>query len=233
MRILESVNLPRRNGTTAHCKLSPMCGRYALHTSPEVIALAFGLAGVPAFAPRYNIAPASQVLIIRKNEAAMVRWGLIPRWAKDPSIGAKLNNARAETVAEKPSFRDPYRKRRCLIPANGFYEWKTEAGRKQPYYVFPSRSELFAFAGLWESWNGPDGALQTCAVITTEANETMSAIHDRMPVIVAPEDYPEWLAGSEGLLRPCPTGAIAIRRVGRTVNNARNDAPGLIEPDQG
>jgi len=208
-----------------------MCGRYALHANPEVVSLLFGLSKVPAYQPRYNIAPASQVLIIRKYEAAMVRWGLVPRWAKDPSIGAKLNNARAESVAEKPSFRDAYRKRRCLIPASGFYEWKTEAGRKQPYYVLPSAGELFAFAGLWEEWNGPEGALQTCAVITTESNEKMRAVHDRMPLIVAPEDYPKWLAGGAGLPRPCPAGAIEIRRVSRAVNNARNDAAGLIEPD--
>src|SRR3989338_5197786 len=119
MRTFHLVNPPGKNAATTHCKLSTMCGRYALHTSPAVIALAFGLPAIPAFAPRYNIAPASQVLIIRKYEAAMVRWGLVPRWAKDPSIGAKLNNARAESVAEKPSFRDAYRKRRCLIPASG------------------------------------------------------------------------------------------------------------------
>ncbi len=207
-----------------------MCGRYALHANPEVIALAFGLPAVPTIAPRYNIAPASQVLIIRKNEAAMVRWGLIPRWAKDPSIGAKLNNARAETVAEKPSFRDAFRNRRCLIPASGFYEWKTEGGRKQPYYVSPSAGELFAFAGLWEPWSGPGGALQTCAVITTGANEKMRAVHDRMPVILPPGRYADWLAGGETPLQPCPPEAIAVRRVGRAVNNARNDTPGLIEP---
>jgi len=210
-----------------------MCGRYALHASPEVIALAFGLARVPAFAPRYNIAPASQVLVIRNDEAAMVRWGLVPRWAKDPSVGARMNNARAETVAEKPLFRDAYRKRRCLIPASGFYEWKTEAGGKQPYYVLPSAGALFAFAGLWENWAGPEGALQTCALITTEANGNMRRVHDRMPVIVAPEDYRKWLAGGEGLLRPCPENAIEIRRVSRAVNRARNDLPGLIAPEGG
>jgi len=208
-----------------------MCGRYALHSNPEVVALLFGLSEVPACAPRYNIAPASQILIVRKNEAALapalVRWGFVPRWAKEPSIGAKMNHARAETVAEKPSFRDAYRKRRCLIPANGFYEWKAEGGRKQPYYIYPSNSELFAFAGLWEPWHD----LQTCAVITTEANDKMRAVHDRMPVIVAPEDYSEWLASGEGLLVPSPASAIEIRKVRRTVNNARNDSPDLIEPE--
>jgi putative SOS response-associated peptidase YedK len=204
-----------------------MCGRYALHSNPDVVALMFGLSQVPAYTPRFNIAPTSQVLIIRKNEAAMVRWGLVPHWAKDPSIGAKMNNARAETVAEKPSFRDAYRKRRCLIPASGFYEWKLEGGRKQPYYIHPSSGELFSFAGLWEQWHD----LQTCAIITTDANQKMAAVHDRMPVIVSPADYPVWLAGGEIPLRACADSAIEVRRVSRAVNNARNDTPGLIEPE--
>jgi putative SOS response-associated peptidase YedK len=146
--IMQRFYLPRRGPPPCHNPA--MCGRYALHSNPEVVALMFGLSSIPAYAPRYNIAPASQVLIIRRNEAAMVRWGLVPRWAKDPSIGARMNNARAETVAEKPSFRDAYRKRRCLIPANGFYEWKSEGGRKQPYYIYPASGELFSFAALWE-----------------------------------------------------------------------------------
>ena len=212
-----------------------MCGRYALHSSPDVVALMFGLSQVPACTPRFNIAPTSQVLIIRRNEAAAVashvRWGLVPHWAKDPSIGAKMNNARAETVAEKPSFRDAYRKRRCLIPASGFYEWKLEHGRKQPYYIHPSSGELFSFAGLWESWNGPTGALETCAIITTDANEKMAAVHERMPVIVSRADHSTWLAGGEIPLRACPDSAIDIRRVSRAVNNARNDSPSLIKPE--
>jgi putative SOS response-associated peptidase YedK len=210
-----------------------MCGRYALHSSPEVIALLFGLSEVPAGAPRYNIAPASQVLILRKADdarvPALVRWGLVPRWARDPSIGAKMNNARAETVAEKPSFREAYRRRRCLIPANGFFEWKLEGGRKQPYYIHPSGAGMFAFAGLWEQWHD----LQTCAIITTEANAKMAAVHERMPVILSSTEYSHWLAGGEGLLKACADDAIAIRRVSCDVNNARNDAPRLIEADDG
>jgi putative SOS response-associated peptidase YedK len=212
-----------------------MCGRYALHSSPEVVALAFGLAEVPAFAPRYNIAPAARVLVVRQGGAAFVRWGLVPRWARDPAIGAKMNNARAETVAEKPSFREAYRRRRCLIPASGFYEWKSEGGVKQPYYIHPSGGALFAFAGLWESWTDPGRAqppLETCAVITTEANAKMAAVHDRMPVIVSPAEYSAWLAGGEVPLRPCPDTAIDIHRVGRAVNNARNEDPGLIAPEE-
>lgn len=206
-----------------------MCGRYALHANSEVVALLFGLSEVPAFQPRYNIAPASQVLIVRQDGAAMVRWGLVPRWAKDPSIGARMNNARAETVAVKPSFREAYRKRRCLIPASGFYEWKLERGGKQPYYVAPADGALFAFAGLWEQWHD----LQTCAVITTDANAKMAAVHERMPVIVSPAEYSAWLAGGEIALRACPDAAIDIRRVSRAVNRAANEGPRLVEPEEG
>jgi putative SOS response-associated peptidase YedK len=208
-----------------------MCGRYSLHSNPDVIALMFGLSEIPAYQPRYNIAPTAQVLIIKQNEAAMVRWGLVPRWAKDPSAGARMNNARAETVAQKPSFREAYRKRRCLIPANGFYEWKLENGLKQPYYVHPAGAELFAFAGLWEQWKDPHRFLETCAIITTEANEKMAKVHDRMPVILDTRDFPRWLAGEEGLLHPCSSKVIDIHRVSRAVNNARNDLPELIEPE--
>ena len=203
-----------------------MCGRYALHAHPDVVALQFGLVSIPLFEPRYNIAPASKVLIVRNAGAALLRWGLVPGWAKEPSLTAKLNNARAETVAQKPSFRDAYRKRRCLIPASGFYEWRAESGRKQPYYVSPASGELFAFAGLWEKWQD----LETCAIITTEANEKMRAVHDRMPVLVTHADYARWLAGAEGLLQPCPAAAIQIRKVDCAVNDAHHESPDLIEP---
>lgn len=211
-----------------------MCGRYALHASPEVVALQFGLATVPAFTPRYNIAPAAQVLVVREGGAAMVKWGLVPRWARDPSMGARINNARAETVAEKPSFREAFRKRRCLIPASGFYEWKLEGKLKQPYYIHPAAGGLFAFAGLWERWEGPGGPLETCAVITTEPNAVMAPIHDRMPVLVDPENYARWLSGTvpmQPLLVPCSPDSIAAHRVSRAVNNARWDDPSLVEPE--
>lgn len=206
-----------------------MCGRYALHAHPDVVALQFGLVSVPLFEPRYNIAPASKVLVVRNGGAALLRWGLVPGWAREPSLTAKLNNARAESVARKPAFRDAYRKRRCLIPASGFYEWQAESGRKQPYYVSPASGELFALAGLWEKWQ----ELETCVIVTTEANQKMRALHDRMPVLVGPADYARWLAGAEGLLQPCADAAIQIRKVGRAVNNARNDSPDLIEPSAG
>jgi putative SOS response-associated peptidase YedK len=205
-----------------------MCGRFALHAHPDVVSLQFGLASPPLFEPRYNIAPTAQVLIVRPDGATTVRWGLVPHWAKDSSMGARMNNARAETVAEKPSFRDAYRSRRCLIPASGFYEWKSEFGLRQPYYVHPANDDLFAFAGLWEQWRD----LQTCTIITTSANAKMAAVHDRMPVIVARADYAAWLAGKEGLLLPCADSAIELRRVSRAVNNARNDVPELIDPEK-
>jgi putative SOS response-associated peptidase YedK len=208
-----------------------MCGRFALHNHPEVVALQFRLAAVPAFAPRYNIAPTADVLVVRNDGPALVRWGLVPRWAKDPSVGAKMNNARAETVAEKPAFREAYRMRRCLIPASGFFEWKRPygegKGRRYPYYLRPANAELLGFAGLWETWGDN---LQTCAIITTAANETMQPIHDRMPVIVEPQDYERWLAGEEGLLRPAPAGALLAYPVSAAVNRAANDAPEIIEP---
>lgn len=218
-----------------------MCGRYALHAHPQVIALQFGLAAAPESRPRYNIAPASELLVVRAADgaaqAAHLRWGLVPRWAKDPAIGARLSNARAETVAEKPSFREAFRRRRCLVPASGFYEWKAEAGRKQPYYVYPARGELFAFAALWEAWHGPEGVLESCAILTTDANAVMQTIHDRMPVIIAQRDYSRWLDCAPGrevrdLLGPCDPAAIAVRRVSRAVNNARNESAKLIEPEE-
>lgn len=183
-----------------------MCGRYALHSDPDVVRLQFGLDSLPAFAPGDNIAPTAQVLIVKREGAALARWGLVPRWSSDPAIGAKLINARAETLGVKASFRDAYRRRRCLIPANGFYEWKRQGDVKQPYYVQPADDELFAFAGLWDTWRDSD----SCTIITTEANLTMRAVHDRMPVIVAREHYAGWLHGEEGLLRPAPAGTIRL-----------------------
>ena len=217
-----------------------MCGRYALHSSPEVVALQFGLEHPPEFAPRYNIAPTSVVPVVRIGDsgargATPVRWGLVPHWAKDASIGARMNNARAETASVKPSFRDAYRRRRCLIPANGFYEWKPEGGIKQPFYIRPAVGALFGFAGLWERWIGPDGALETCAILTTDANRTMQPIHERMPVILAPRDYARWLEHRPAndvadLLAPCDPAAIVAVRVSRAVSNARNESPELITP---
>jgi len=193
-----------------------MCGRYALHSSPGVVALQFGLERVPQFAPRYNIAPTAQVLIVKPEGAALARWG----------FKGQMHNARAETLSLKLSFRDAYRRRRCLIPANGFYEWKREGALKQPYYVHPAGTELFAFAGLWEIWQD----IETCTVITTEANLAMRSIHDRMPVIVAPEHYAGWLYGEDGLLRPAAESALGCYPVSPAVNRAANESPALIAP---
>lgn len=189
-----------------------MCGRYALHASPEVVALHFGLASVPGFAPRFNIAPASEALVVRPEGAVLARWGL----------RGTMHNLRAETVALKPAFRVAYHRRRCLVPASGFYEWKRAGALSQPYYAHPAGAQLFAFAGLWHD--------DTFAVLTTQANSVVGAIHHRMPVIIAPEHYAGWLHGEEGLLRPAPHDALRCHPVSPAVNRAATDSPALIEP---
>lgn len=193
-----------------------MCGRYSLHSSPEVIALQFGLESLPDFPPRYNIAPAATALIVKPDGAVLAHWGL----------KGNMHNARAETLGIKLSFRDAYHRRRCLIPASGFYEWKHAGAAKQPYYIHPAAGELFAFAGLWEKWQD----MQTFTVITTEANAAVRSIHDRMPVIIAPEHYAGWLHGEEGLLRPPPHNAIRCHPVSAAVNRASSESPALIAP---
>lgn len=219
-----------------------MCGRYALHTHPDVLKLQFGLSVLPEFKPKYNIAPGSDVLIVREDRergrfADLYRWGLIPAWAKDPAIGGKLANARGETLAGKPSFRSGFKRARCLVPASGFYEWQAVAGKKQPYYIRPKGDELFALAGITELWNGPDGPLHTVCLITTAPNELMREIHDRMPVIVAREEYGAWLdPGNQDTLklkdfiRSCPAERIEAYPVGKAVSNARNEGAQLIRP---
>lgn len=219
-----------------------MCGRYALHAHPDVIALQFGLAQIADFAPRYNIAPSSDVLVVREDgergrHADLCRWGLIPAWAKDPAIGNKLANARGETVAEKPSFRNAFRRGRCLVPASGFYEWQAVAGKKQPYYIRPKGDGLFGLAGISEVWNGPQGPLRTVSLITTEPNQLMRGIHDRMPVIVPPADYAAWLDPGQRdpaklgeFIRPYPAERMQACPVDRAVSNARNQGPELIRP---
>jgi len=213
-----------------------MCGRYALHAHPDVIALQFGLSSAPQFRPRYNIAPTQEAPVIRpgrpnERELALLRWGLIPPWSKDSTIGARMINARAETVAEKPAFRNAFRRRRCLVPADGYYEWRTEAGRKQPYLLRVESGEPFAMAGLWEQWRSPEGTIaETYAIVTTGAAGAAKLLHDRMPVILHPRDYDSWLHGSEpgGLLRPWPDSGLTARRVNARVNSPRNDDPQCI-----
>jgi putative SOS response-associated peptidase YedK len=184
-----------------------MCGRYALHANPEVIALQFGLDSVPEFQPRYNIAPAMDVLIVRDRKASLARWGLRGRFV----------NLRAETVRAK--FRNSGH---CLVPASGFYEWKAEGRRKQPYYFLPRDAPLFGLAALWER--------DTCTLITTGANAVARNIHDRMPVVIAQDDYAAWLAGDEGSLEKPPQVEIVMHPVSMAVNRAANDSPRLIEP---
>jgi putative SOS response-associated peptidase YedK len=214
-----------------------MCGRFAQRTSPRELARTFGVA-VPEVKARYNIAPTQEVLAVRQQAearaAVMLRWGLIPAWARDPAIGQKLINARSETVSEKPSFREAFKARRCLVPADGFYEWRREGARKQPYYFQLRDGRPFAFAGLWECWRGADGEpVETCAILTTEANEVLRPVHDRMPVILAPEDYDLWLARRVGnasdvrlLLRPYPAALMTSHPVGRRMNDVRHDDEG-------
>lgn len=220
-----------------------MCGRFTLFEPAEELAQVFGLPGADLPRPRYNIAPSQPVAAVRlspeggERELALLRWGLVPSWAKDPSIGNRMINARAETVTEKPAFRSAFRSRRCLVPANGFYEWKRAQGRKQPYYVRMRDGRPFAMAGLWERWQGPSGsAIESCLLVTTQANTLLAPIHDRMPAILSPGDYDSWLSapGAEGLrllslFRPYPPEEMAALEVGTRVNNPANDFPELIE----
>jgi len=213
-----------------------MCGRYALHANPEVVALQFHLSETPAFAPRYNIAPMQDVPVIRatrtgERELAQVRWGLVPRWAKDPSIGARMINARAETLEAKPAFRNALKWHRCLLPADGFYEWKAVAGGKQPYRIAMKDGSLFGLAALTERWLSPEGeVLDTCAIVTTPANALVRRIHDRMPLIIAPEDYDAWLGAADAkpLLRPYGAERMEAHPVSTRVNRPENDDPSLI-----
>ena len=217
-----------------------MCGRYELHSNPAAIALAFGLAHAPSVRPRYNVAPMQEVPIVRVSasgarEFVAVRWGLVPRWAKDPAIGSKMINARGETVASKPSFRTAFRRHRCLIPANGFYEWMPVAdGRKQPVLIGMKDGSVFAFAGLYERWLTGDGEpLDSCTILTTDANDLLRAVHDRMPVIVPAEQYARWLDpaqdGPQALVAPYPSDAMTWWPVSSRVNSVRHDDASLIE----
>jgi putative SOS response-associated peptidase YedK len=218
-----------------------MCGRYALHSPLQSLEAQFEAEARMLLQPRFNLAPTAQVPVVRNGssgrEIVLQAWGLVPSWAKDPSGGARCANARAETAAEKPSFRGPFRRSRCIIPADAFYEWKAlPGGGKQPYAVRDAAGRLLAFAGLWDRWEGPGGALETCTILTTAANGVMAPVHDRMPVILAPEAYGRWLdpAAASGelqaLLAPCPEAWLTLHPVGPRVGNVRNDDPGLLEP---
>jgi putative SOS response-associated peptidase YedK len=221
-----------------------MCGRFTLTIDPADLREAFDGYSFPAkFAPRFNIAPSQPILAIPnedKKTADFFLWGLIPSWAKDPSIGQRLINARGETLAEKPSFRGSFKYKRCLILADGFYEWKSEPGTKTkvPHFIHLKNRQPFAFAGLWDEWHSPDGgALCTATIITVEANELMASIHNRMPVILHPTDYAQWLDPAPctpdrlaPLLKPFPAREMEAHPVSTLVNSPANDRPELVMP---
>ena len=219
-----------------------MCGRYVITSAPDAIRALFRYPEQPDFPPRYNVAPTQPVPIVRLHEGvrgfALVRWGLIPAWVKDPRNFTLLINARGETVAEKPAFRNAMRRRRCLFPADGFYEWKPDGARKRPYFIRPRGGGPIAFAGLWETWAGPNGEeVDTACIVTTAANRTLAAIHDRMPVVIAPEAFDLWLDSAHvdattaaALIAPAPDGLFEAYEVSTAVNRAANDSAALIAP---
>lgn len=216
-----------------------MCGRFSLKTTPDTLERIFGHPAPAGYHPRYNVAPSQEVLAIvgegSEERPAMLRWGLIPFWAKDESIGNKLVNARAESLAEKPAFRNAYRKRRCVILADGFYEWQQRPGGKRPMWVHLPDGEPFAMAGLWERWDRGERPVESCTIITTDANPFMQRIHTRMPVILEGEARSAWLDGDTGedALQALISGAAGVQLAGhevsRMVNSPANDQPGCIE----
>ena len=221
-----------------------MCARYSLTSPPEAVRALFEVPDIDDFPPRYNIAPSQPVLIARSDirgqpELRLVRWGLIPSWMRDPAtLSSPLINARAETAADKPSFRGALRHRRCLIPTTGFYEWSGRRSARQPHLIQLKDQDLFALAGLWEDWLGADGSeIETMAILTTAANADMAALHDRMPLILQPNDFARWLDCRSGtadgimdLLRPFAGARLTITAVNPKLNDARVEGCDLQEP---
>ncbi|MCP3988812.1 MAG: SOS response-associated peptidase [Actinomycetia bacterium] len=229
-----------------------MCGRFVSASTPDELANYFG-AEPPdrELEPNFNVAPTREIYVVRARsghrQMATLTWGLVPFWAKDRRIGSKMINARSETVLNKPAFRQAIGRRRCLIPADGFYEWMKVPGnkKKQPYYIHHRDGEPLAFAGIWERWSPPEGSdetlpggaetLETCTILTCAPNETLAAIHNRMPVLLAPNSWDEWLADTEdlsalqGLMVPAPDGVLTMRPVRPMVNSVRNNGPELLE----
>lgn len=216
-----------------------MCGRYTLRATPAQLHRLFRLLTAPLpFQPRYNIAPSQSIPAVRvsqgQREIAILRWGLVPRWANDPAIGNRMINARAETVAEKPAYRDAFRHRRCLVPADGFYEWQAHGKQKQPHYIHRPDGSVFAIAGIWEPSIG-EGEPDTVAILTTTPNAVTRQIHDRMPAIIQEKDFDAWLdpatppAALQALLKPLSDDALTSHPVGRGVNAPANDGPACIE----
>ena len=217
-----------------------MCGRYVIKTPPGLMRETFGYSELPNFPPRYNVAPTQPIPVVRlvdgRRSFALLRWGLIPSWVKDPRGFSLLINARAESVLEKPAFRNAMRRRRCLIPADGFYEWKRDGERKRPHVAHPRG--LVAFAGLWEPWMGPNGEeLDTACIVTTAANRTLRSLHDRMPAVIPPEAFDLWLdcanvdaETAAALLVPAPDDLFQAYEISTAVNRTANDSPDLLEP---
>jgi putative SOS response-associated peptidase YedK len=219
-----------------------MCGRYCITSAPEAVRRLFRYPEQPNFPPRYNVAPTQPVPIVRwasgQRQFALVRWGLIPAWVKDPKGFSLLINARGDTVNDKPAFRNAMKRRRCLFPADGFYEWKTVAGVKRPYFARSTSEGPIAFAGLWETWTGPNGEeMETAAIVTTDANKTLSAVHHRAPVIVPPDAFDFWLdtdkidaSTAAAVIAPAPEGAMEVYEISPAVNRVANDSPELLNP---
>jgi putative SOS response-associated peptidase YedK len=219
-----------------------MCGRYLIIMTPEAMRRLFGYPELPNFPARYNVAPTQPIPIVRlhegKREFALVRWGLLPAWVKDPKGFSLVINARGESVNDKPAFRNAMKRRRCLIPADGFYEWQEAGGKKRPFVVRPKDRGPIAFAGLWECWMGPNGEeMETAAIVTTEANRTLGAIHHRMPVILAPDAFDFWLdcanvdaTTASAVIAPAPEGLMEAYEISTAVNRVANDGPALLDP---
>jgi len=221
-----------------------MCGRFTLFEADKILSKEFGVSGVPPLSPRYNIAPSQPIAAVRTphtgagRELALLRWGLIPSWSKDSAIGNRLINARAETVQEKPSFRNAFRRHRCLIPTNGFYEWQRRERGKQPYFVRMRDGRVFAFAGLWDRWESSDkDVIETCTILTTAANTVLAPIHGRMPVILPQAEYARWLDPAlkdpdslSPLLVPFPPEGMLAIPVSPRVNAPSTDDEKCIAP---
>ncbi len=221
-----------------------MCGRYVVAYDPETLVSGFSVTRVTPFPKRWNVTPQSDVPVVRETKEGervvdLMRWGLVPHWAKDASIGHKLNNARAEGVFDKPSFRQAVRHRRCLLPASGFYEWQATPSGKQPWYISASGAPFIALAGLFEAWRPDDDAewLLSCCIVTTEPNALMAPIHDRMPVIVPPAHWAAWLSRSvqepaalAPLLVPAPAAGLQAWPVSRAVSRGSAEGAGLVTP---
>jgi len=227
-----------------------MCGRFTLRARPADVARLFDVSDLPEFSPRYNVSPSQPVAVIRnrphhprrkesgsRREFVFLRWGLLPSWAGEDALSQNMINARSETVSEKPAFRAAFRYRRCLVPADGFYEWQVQGKAKQPYFIHRPDDQVFAIAGMWESWEGPAGVLETCAILTTTANAALNPIHHRMPVLLPRETHALWLDPEvqslellQPLLVPRPPDELSAQPVSSVVNHARHDAPDCLDP---